>query len=100
MEKHLVISEIDKFMRGKYPHIFTERISYEEVINWFRDKLNLHISINYEDDVLGYSYTITQVEDNEVIVYDKIKKREYKHVGWNFYDAREEAVNECVKLLK
>ncbi len=100
MEKQFVNIEIDNYLRSKYPHIFKSKISYEELINWLRDNLNLHITINYVDDLLKYSYSIVQVEDNEVICDNIVKNRNYKEFGWDFYHAREEAINECVKLLK
>jgi hypothetical protein len=66
-----------------------------------RDELNLHITINYVDKILKYSsqYPI-QVEDNEVIFDNIVNKRNYNEFGWDFYQVREEAVNECVKFLK
>lgn len=100
MEKQFVKPEINNYLRNKYPYIFEEKISYEELINWLRDNLNLHITINYVDDILKYSYSIVQVEENELISDNIVKKRNYNELGWDFYQAREEAINECVNLLK
>lgn len=100
MEKQFVKPEINNYLKNKYPYIFKDKISYEELINWLRDELNLHITINYVNKILKYSYSILQVEDNEVIFDNIVKKRKYNEIGWDFYQAREEAINKCVEFLK
>lgn len=59
---------------------------------WFRNEKNLHIDIQYVDELIQYSFTVTDIQDNEVIEDCMVKKRDFNHKGWTYEEALEEAL--------
>ncbi len=73
---------------------------YQQLIDWFRDKHNIHIVIDFNSDDLGYSYCVYYKKENGKIGersghgHDEIIEKEF-----TYYEALNKALVEAFKLI-
>ena len=62
--------------------------TYQQVIDWFREKHKLHIEVNYLDNVLPYSSKVTDIQTNTEVFISKYKE--------DYYLVLSEAIEYCI----
>ena len=83
-----------------------KRIEYSLVIDWFREKYNIHIEIELTDNTMQfyYQYCIVDSKNREYHDEDMIDQAtriyNYNEKFNTFYEAREQAILKAIELCK
>ena len=79
---------------------------WQQVIDWFREKHDIHIEIELTDNTTEfyYQYCIVDSKNREFHDEDMLDQAtricNYKEKFNKFYDAREQAILKCIELCK
>src|SRR5690348_3984357 len=73
--------------------------TYQQVVDWFRQKHDMHIVVDYGAVDLGYSYTIYYKLNSKDRVKNGFGHDEEKEVEFTYYQALKKAIEEALKLI-
>ena len=79
------------FRQYKGDKAFCDAPLYQQLTDWFREKHDLHISINYIDDIICFNSEVTNIKSNTVL-----------DGGYNsvdYHQALNSAIKEAFKLI-
>jgi hypothetical protein len=66
---------------------------------WLREIHNIHISIEYGDDVLLYGYSLTNIKTNTILTDGYVFKSGLNTDGYSYEEALEESLKQSLTLI-
>lgn len=84
------VSSISNYNEGQYERAYISAPLYQQVVDWFREKHNIHIGIGLYYD--GY--------DIDVRNFNNDTHFETQHEVLEYYEALNKAIGEALKLIK